>query len=72
MSKKKLVSGFSLRHFMIVSSKIKKRFYPEQEKAVTVKVIYLVKEPSQDRLKRSPGNVLNPAKDKSKSIVIVN
>ena len=34
MSKKKLVSGFSLRHFMIVSSKIKKRFYPEQEKAV--------------------------------------
>jgi hypothetical protein len=35
-----------------VSSKIKKSFNPEQEKAVPVKVISLVKESSQDRLKR--------------------
>ena len=41
-----------IRYFGIVSSKIKKSFNPEQEKAVPVKKILPVKETSQDRLKR--------------------
>lgn len=82
-----------IRYYGILSSKIKKDFKPEKQKAARIK------ETPQDRLKRltqfdvyqcpyckigrmqivevlprirSPGNVLYPAKDKSKSQVPVN
>jgi len=41
-----------IRYYGILSSKIKKSFNPEKEKAVPAKEISPIKETSQDRLKR--------------------